>query len=105
MGFLLKGLQYKGTIRVPLKGSIKGLEFPKIRGTLLWGPYNKDPTIQSTILGSPFFGNPALALGFRVRRITQKIRVYGLAPPADKAFLHRHPSAPREGFDLCLTLN
>ena len=20
-------------------------EFPKIRGTLLWGPYNKDPTI------------------------------------------------------------
>ena len=21
-------------------------EFPKIRGALLWGPYNKDPTIQ-----------------------------------------------------------
>ena len=20
-------------------------EFPKIRGTLFWGPYNKDPTI------------------------------------------------------------
>ena len=28
-------------------------EFPKIRGTLFWGPYNKDPTI----LGSPIFGN------------------------------------------------
>ena len=22
-----------------------GWEFPKIRGTLFWGPYNKDPTI------------------------------------------------------------
>ena len=28
-----------------LKGIYKGLEFPKTRGTLLWGPYNKDPTI------------------------------------------------------------
>ena len=32
-------------------------EFPKIRGTLSWGPYNKDPTIWDTILGSPIFGN------------------------------------------------
>ena len=24
-------------------------EFPKIRGTLFWGPYNKDPTIRGTI--------------------------------------------------------
>ena len=29
----------------------------KLLGTLLWGPYNKDPTIQGTILGSPIFGN------------------------------------------------
>ena len=28
-------------------------EFPKIRGTLFWGPHNKDPTI----LGPPIFGN------------------------------------------------
>ena len=28
-------------------------EFPKIRGTLFWGPYNKDPTIYGTTLGSP----------------------------------------------------
>ena len=27
-----------GTIRVPFKGLYKGLEFPKIRGTLFWGP-------------------------------------------------------------------
>ena len=33
-------------------------EFPKIRGTLLWGPYNKDPTIWGAILGSPIFGTP-----------------------------------------------
>ena len=32
-------------------------EFPNIRGYLIWGPYNKDPTIQGTILGSPIFGN------------------------------------------------
>ena len=31
-------------------------EFPKIRGTLFWGPY-RDPTIQGSILGSPIFGN------------------------------------------------
>ena len=24
---------------------IQSREFPKIRGTLLWGPYNKDPAI------------------------------------------------------------
>ena len=31
-------------------------EFPKIRGTLFWGPDNKDPTILGTILiGSPYF--------------------------------------------------
>ena len=24
--------------------------FPKIGGTLLWGPYNKDPTIQGAVL-------------------------------------------------------
>ena len=33
-------------------------EFPKIGGTLFWGPYNKDRTIWVTILGSPIFGNP-----------------------------------------------
>ena len=32
-------------------------EFPIIRGTLFWGPYNKDTTIWGTILGSPIFGN------------------------------------------------
>ena len=36
----LKGY-YKGSF----KGLYKGLGFPKIRGTLFWGPYNKDPTI------------------------------------------------------------
>ena len=46
-------------------------EFPKIRGTLFWGPYNKDPTIWGTILGllgSPIFGTPMFrvqGLGFQ----------------------------------------
>ena len=30
--------------------------FPKIGG-ILWGPYNKDPTILVTMLGSPISGN------------------------------------------------
>ena len=28
------------------------------RGTLFWGPYNKDPSILGTILGPPIFGTP-----------------------------------------------
>ena len=28
------------------------------RGTLFGGPYNKDPTIEGTILGSTIFGTP-----------------------------------------------
>ena len=32
-------------------------------GTLFWGPYNKDPTIQGTILGSPIFGNSHVEFG------------------------------------------
>ena len=35
-----------------------GREFPKIGGVPYFGgPYNKDPTILGTILGSPIFGN------------------------------------------------
>ena len=36
-------------------------QFPKIMGTLLWGPYNKDPTIQGASPGSPIFGNLLMA--------------------------------------------
>ena len=38
-------------------------EFPKIGGTLFWGPYNKDLTIKDTILGSPIFGNSHMGGG------------------------------------------
>ena len=31
--------------------------FPKIRGTLIGGPHNKDYSILGSILGSPDFGN------------------------------------------------
>ena len=38
-------------------------EFPEIRGTLLWGPYNKDPFFGGgTMLGSPILGNPHMDL-------------------------------------------
>ena len=41
------------------------------KGTLNWGPYNKDPTIWGTILGSPIFGNPP----YRVCR--SRVEVFG----------------------------
>ena len=42
-------------------------EFPKIRGTLFWGPYNKDPIFWGTILGSlGLVVQFPLGLGFRV---------------------------------------
>ena len=36
-------------------------EFPKIRGTLFWVPYKKDPTISGTLFGSPIFGRSLLS--------------------------------------------
>ena len=36
-------------------------EFPKISGTVFWGPYKKDPSIWGSLLGSPTFGNPHIA--------------------------------------------
>ena len=44
-------------------------EFPKIRGTLFWSPYNKDPTISGTISGTPFCGNSHVAWS---PRLTQR---------------------------------
>ena len=41
-----------------LSNCILTWEFPKIRATLFWGPYDKDPTIWGTILlgfGVPYF--------------------------------------------------
>ena len=38
-----KGLLY-GYYKGSFKGLYKGLGFPKIRGTLFWGPYNEDLT-------------------------------------------------------------
>ena len=32
-------------------------EFPKIRGTLSWGPYKKDPTIQGYYIRVSYFRN------------------------------------------------
>ena len=46
-------------------------EFPKIRGTSFW-PYNKDPTILGTILGSPIFGNSQL--GYKTMFMTRNTK-------------------------------
>ena len=48
---------FQGFRGLGLQGVRDVREFPKIGGTLFWGPYNMDPTILRTILGSPIFGN------------------------------------------------
>ena len=42
------------SIEITIVGAIWG--FPKIRGTLFGGPYNKGYSILGSILGSPYFG-------------------------------------------------
>ena len=44
-----------GLCRV-VKGYIGVYRFPKIRGTLVGGPYNKDHSIWGAILGFPYVG-------------------------------------------------
>ena len=49
-----------------LHGLIRGSiwVYPKIRATLFWGPYNKDPTTKGTKFGFPIFGNSHMYLSF-----------------------------------------
>ena len=47
-------------------------EFPKIRGTLFWGPYNKDPTIEVLYWGPLFSKTPMFSDASRV-----SLRLYG----------------------------
>ena len=56
-------------------------EFPKIRGTLFWGPYNKDPTIWGTILGSPIFGNPHIRICVKALWMISPIWGLGFVEP------------------------
>ena len=37
-------------------------EFPRIRGTLFWGSYNKDPRIFTVLYKGPPFSEPPCAL-------------------------------------------
>ena len=39
------------------------LEFPKIRGTFFWRPFNKVPTISGIMLGYPFFSETRILYG------------------------------------------
>ena len=55
-------------------------ELPKIRGTLFWGPYTKDPTIQGTIVGSSIFGNSHVCV---CARVDMYIYIYIQLPSLD----------------------
>ena len=41
-----------GAVTAYISKTLHG-SFRKIRGTLFWGPYNKDPMIQGAISGCP----------------------------------------------------
>ena len=57
-GLPVQRLRFKALQRLPLSVyEVSIREFPKIRGTLFWGPCDKDPTVWGAILGSPIFGN------------------------------------------------
>ena len=59
-------------------------EFPTIRGTLFWGPYNTDPTFSGTILGSPIFGNSHIEVpswyAARNSQMSNNGRAHGFVP-------------------------
>ena len=63
-------------------------------GTLFGGPYNKDPTIWGTVLGSPIFGNSHMLAR------TQGVRAAaGLGSAADQQKTgpqHNNPDAAHE---------
>ena len=48
----------KGSLKASISIRVLCLGFRVIGGTFFWGPYNKDPTIQGTILGSLFSETP-----------------------------------------------
>ena len=60
--------------------------FRKEGGTSFWGPYNKDPTIWGTILGSPIFGNPPYH-PLEASKLLLKCRSYLRGPPLELATL------------------
>ena len=45
-----------GPVTLPKESKYLFCDFPKIRGTLLGVPQNKDYSILGSILGSPYFG-------------------------------------------------
>ena len=47
-------------------------EFPKVRGTLFRGPYNKDPYYLGYYIGVPYFRKPSFRL--RVSGVMNKKR-------------------------------
>ena len=57
------GREYRALLSAEALLALGKAHLAKIRGTLFWGPYNKDPAI----LGSPIFGNPHVLLIERVR--------------------------------------
>ena len=61
-------------------GLLTKWEFPKIRGTLFWGPYNKDPTVSGAILRSPISGNSQIG------------PVAETPKPSKPSSCHPHPS-------------
>ena len=88
---LLKGY-YKGSFQ----GLYKGVEFPQIRGTLFWGPYNEDPILFRVFSETPKY----LSKRGRTRLVTPllpKVKISSeckpLFTPNPKPLLQTLPTA------------
>ena len=78
-----------------MKGLYTGWESPKIRGTLFWGPYNKDPPI---LLGPPIFGNSRIIGNRAVRFGTRHVwTVWGM-----NGFRSEAEDSGSEGFTISI---
>ena len=56
-GLFVPSAAGRGKAELPL-GCLGLRKLRDIKGTLFWGPYNKDPTILGTIMRSPIFATP-----------------------------------------------
>ena len=92
LGFNLQDSEREVKVQSPSKLNQPGTrmgrwEFPKIRGTIFWGPYNKDP-----ILGSPIFGNSQMFLRLKTPMMHQTMGAAWVV-----ATLSLHESRRRQG--------
>ena len=73
-------LDYSVATRATRRVAVALLGVSETTEYLIWGPYNKDPTIKGTIFGSPIFGIPYFLLNPKPK--SPKFRTESHEPPS-----------------------